>query len=76
MLIQLRSLSGVVDNLLRELLLDHQVVFCSLFVLTDMNTFVDDASSGHEIMVTEFGDDILLLNHLNFLDNDLEIDEW
>jgi hypothetical protein len=40
-----------------------------------MNPFVDDASSGHEIMVTELGDDVLLLDHLDFLDNDLEIDE-
>lgn len=40
-----------------------------------MNSFADDVSVGHQIIVTQFGNDVLLLHHLNFLDDNLEVDQ-
>lgn len=41
-----------------------------------MNSFANNVSIGHQIIITQFSNDVLLLYHLNFLDENLEVDEW
>ena len=40
-----------------------------------MNSVANNVSIGHQIIVAQFGNDILLLYHLNFLNKDLEVDK-
>ena len=44
-------------------------------ILIDVDALANDITSCYEIVVTELCDDVLLLDHLNLLDDYLEVDE-
>ena len=62
----------IIDNFLSKCILIIEFTLLNIFVLIQMNSFIDDISIDQLIIQLSY--DVLLLDHLNFFDNDLEID--
>ena len=63
----------VVNDLSAVSLLIFQALFSGIFVLFEGHTFVNKICSSGHVLIIKFSNNVLLLNHLNFLDNDLEV---